>query len=108
MPGATGAVTHGLHDLVAVHGLVGEEQQNCRPDIAPLGASAPSAEWSTRTSRPAASTFSAAATVTVWSVVFTTWTASTAGFGFPTTTAALFRLPHGASICVTHDAFLLV
>jgi hypothetical protein len=91
-----------------VHGLVGEEQQNCRPDIAPLGASAPSAEWSTRTSRSTASTFSAATTVTVRSVVFTTWTASTARFGFPTTTAALFRLPDGASIFVTHDAFLLV
>ena len=74
----------------------------------PAGASAPSAEWSTRTSRSATSTFSAAATVTVWSVVFTTWTASTARFGFPTTTAALFRLPYGALISVTHDAFLLV
>jgi len=91
-----------------VHGLVGEEKQNCRPDIAPLGASAPSAEWSTRTTRPATSAFSAAATMTVWSVVFTTWTASTTRLGFPTTTAALFRLPHGALIFVTHDAFLLV
>jgi hypothetical protein len=48
-----------------VHRLVGKQQQNCRPHIAALGAPAPSAERRTPASRPAASTLSAVATVTV-------------------------------------------
>ena len=70
VPGAAGAVTHGLHDLVAVHWLVGKQHQDGCPHVAALGASATPAKWAAAADRLAPSTaafsaFAAAATVTV-------------------------------------------
>ena len=51
LPGAAGALGHGLHELVAVHRLLGEQDQQCGADVAATGATGPAA--------PAAATRSA-------------------------------------------------
>jgi uncharacterized membrane protein len=102
VPCASAAVTHCLHDLIAVHRLVGEQQQDGCPNVAPLGTSAPTSP----TTGSATSTSTFRASVAMRTMLFTPRAWSTTGLITPTTRSAVLKLPYRTLILKSHECLL--
>jgi len=85
-----------------VHRLVGEQQQDGCPNVAPLGTSAPTPP----TTGSAASTSTFRASVTMRTVLFTPWAWSTTGLITPTTRSAVLKLSYRTLILKSHNCLL--
>jgi len=93
VPGTASTVAHRLHDLIAVHRLICEQEQNCCPYIATLRSATPAATW------PAATTATLALTVRM--MLLTPRACPTSRVGLPAA-SPVFKLPYWTSNFVTH------